>query len=203
MAPVAYKNGEVCQIVTGEWFGAFTATTTAEAAELDIDHFVPLKNAHLSGGWARAPERKERYANSLVSTDHLIAVTKSANRSKGAKGLDEWRPPDESYRCDYAIASIMVKQTGGLTATLPEVDALRDMLRTYTNPPELTALEADPSAAPAGPTLGLPTADTYASCKEAEKVGEERVQGAKGSGLGFLEAMVPSAGDGDGVVCEK
>ena len=205
LAPVAFKDDRECQVLTGEWFGAFTATTVMEADELDIDHFVPLKNAHLSGGWAWTPERKKRYANSLDSPDHLIAVTKSANRSKGAKGPDEWRPPNESYWCDYAIAWIEVKQTWGLAATQQEVDAVREMLGKCANPPELTALEADPSTAPAGSTLDLPTADTYSSCEEAEKAGEERVQGAKGSGRGFPEAMVPSArdGDGDGVVCEK
>lgn len=205
LVPVAYKNDRECQVLSGEWFGAFTATTVTDASDLDIDHFVPLKNAHLSGGWAWTPERKESYANSLDSPDHLVAVTNSANRSKGAKGPDEWRPPNETYWCDYAIAWIELKRTWGLTATPQEVEALKEMLATCANPPELTALEDDPSAAPAAPTLGLPKVDTYASCEEAEMAGEEPAQGAKGSGRGFPEAMVPSArdGDGDGIVCEN
>ena len=83
LAQVAFKDDRECQVLTGKWFGAFTATTVTEAGHLDVDHFVPLKNAHLSGGWAWTSERKQRYANSLDSPDHLIAVTKSANRSKG------------------------------------------------------------------------------------------------------------------------
>ena len=44
----------------------------------------------------------------------------------------------------------------------------------------------------------------YASCEAAEAAGEPRVQGSSGPGLGFPQATVPSARDGDrdGVVCE-
>jgi hypothetical protein len=46
---------------------------------------------------------------------------------------------------------------------------------------------------------------TYASCDEAEKAGEQLVQGSDGGGRGFPQPTVPSArdGDGDGVVCER
>ena len=47
--------------------------------------------------------------------------------------------------------------------------------------------------------------EIYTSCDEAAQSGEPRVQGGTGTGLGFLQSMVPSAGDGDGdgVVCEQ
>ena len=48
------------------------------------------------------------------------------------------------------------------------------------------------------------TGTEYASCEAAEAAGEPRVQGSSGPGLGFPQATVPSARDGDrdGVVCE-
>ena len=52
---------------------------------------------------------------SLGDPDHLIAVTKGANRSKGAKGPQEWRPPDEGYWCQYATDWTEVKMEWGLT----------------------------------------------------------------------------------------
>ena len=209
LAEVKYKSERECQVVTGEWYGAFTGTTVTEAGELDIDHLVPLKNAHESGGWAWTAARKEQYANSLADPVHLIAVTSSANRSKGAQGPDEWRPFNESYWCEYAEAWIMVKQTWELTATPTEANALEEMLGTCAIPPKLTVIKSDRVPSPARPTRS-PTPSTtgdaiYDSCEAAEEAGEQRVLGSRGSGRGFLQALVPSArdGDGDGVVCEN
>ena len=72
---VTYKSDRRCQVEAGRWFGAYTSSTVTQASELDVDHMVPLANAHRSGGWAWGAERKRRYANSLDDPDHLIAVT--------------------------------------------------------------------------------------------------------------------------------
>ena len=202
---VTYKNDRRCQVEAGRWLGKFTGTTVTEASDLDIDHLVPLANAHRSGGWAWASERKRRFANSLDDPGHLIAVTSGANRSKGAKAPDEWRPPDESYWCDYATDWTRIKSTWQLTATRAEARALGEMLQTCDNPPQLTVLEADPSSRPVSPAPTADGAESYRSCDEAGKAGEQRVQGAKGSGRGFPKSTVPGArdGDGDGVVCER
>ena len=204
-AAVTYKSDRQCKVEAGQWFGAFTATTVTEASKLDIDHLVPLANAHRSGGWAWAAKRKQQYANSLDDPDHLIAVTASANRSKGAKGPDEWRPPNESYWCDYAVSWIGVKQIWELTVTPAEAGTLQDMLETCASPPHLTITETDSASGSANPTSTPMAGDTYASCDEADEAGEQRVQGSKGPGRGFPQSKVPSArdGDGDGVVCEK
>ena len=57
----------------------------------------------------------------------------------------------------------------------------------------------------AKPTPAPSSGATYASCEAAEAAGEIRVQGSRGSGVGFSKSMVPSVrdGDGDGVVCEE
>ena len=213
LSEVTYRDDRECQVVAGEWFGAFTGTTVREAGDLDIDHLVPLKNAHESGGWAWTAERKEKYANNLAEPVHLIAVTSSANRSKGAKDPDEWRPPDESYWCEYAAGWITVKQTWDLSVTHTEAEALKEMLDTCASPPELTLIESDPVSVatfPPPPQTPEPTPGpagdvVYDSCDDAVAAGEERIQGGSGSGRGFPKAMVPSArdGDGDGIVCER
>ncbi len=128
LVPVTYRSDRQCRVASGEWFGAFTGTTVHESGTLDIDHLVPLANAHRSGGRAWPAERKRAYYNSLDDADHLIAVTASANRSKGARGPEEWRPADESYWCEYARDWIRIKQAWGLSVTSAEAQALEEML---------------------------------------------------------------------------
>ena len=123
-----------CRVTGGRWNGLYTGQTFTEAGDLDIDHLVPLKNAHLSGGWQWDEERKEDYANSMASDYHLIAVEKYANRSKGARGPEEWQPPDVSYHCRYSRDWIAVKADWGLTATAAEWEALEAMLATCAHP---------------------------------------------------------------------
>jgi hypothetical protein len=52
-------------------------------------------------------EHKETFANDL---DNLVLVEASLNRQKGAKGFDEWLPPNHPYRCEY-IARFNVVMT--------------------------------------------------------------------------------------------
>ena len=102
LVSVSFKTDRECRVETGRWYGAFTGVYTDDPGDLDIDHLVPLKNAHLSGGWRWDADMREEYANHLQEENHLIAVTKGANRSKGAKGPEEWGPPDLDYWCQYA-----------------------------------------------------------------------------------------------------
>ena len=89
---------------------------------------VPLANSHRPGGWAWSAERKRAYLNSLEDPDHPITVTASANRSKGARGPESWRPANESYWWEYARDWTRIKQPWGLTMTDSEAQALHEML---------------------------------------------------------------------------
>ena len=127
-APLAFATDRGCRVIAGSWSGLYTGQEFSDAADLDIDHLVPLKNAHLSGGWQWDAERKEDYANSMEADYHLVAVYKRENRAKGARGPEEWQPPVESYHCLYALQWIGVKVAWGLTATAAEWSALEEML---------------------------------------------------------------------------
>jgi len=140
LAKVAFKTDRKCQVATGEWFDLYTGETITDATRLDVDHMIPLKNAHNSGGWAWDKSRKAAFANDMSYADHLIAVTASANRKKGARGPEEWKPTNRGYWCDYAIDWVQIKIDWDLSATKAEWGALEEMLETCDSTPSIPAV---------------------------------------------------------------
>ena len=132
--PVAFEDGRECRVESGRWTDPYTGEVETEPGNLDIDHLVPLANAHGSGGHAWDAGRKRRFANELGDEDHLVAASRSANRSKGSDGPEDWKPPDRGYWCRYAASWIGVKSKWKLTATEEEFDALGEMLAGCRNP---------------------------------------------------------------------
>ena len=65
LVSVTYETDRECRVATGRWYGAFTGVYVEDPSDLDIDHLVPLKNAHLSGGWRWDADKREEYANDL------------------------------------------------------------------------------------------------------------------------------------------
>ena len=204
---VTYETDRKCRVATGQWWAPHLGHHLGNPSHIDVDHHVPLKHAHLSGGWTWPPEMKEEYANYLEDPAHLVAISSRYNRSKGARGPEEWAPPDNALWCDYATDWTEIKERWGLTMTRVESEIVMDMLGMCGHPPEVdvrTALGTATGEHKPEPAEE-PQSSVYGSCEEAEAAGEQRVQGSQGGGQGFPKAMVPSArdGDGDGVVCEK
>ena len=139
LSEVAFETDGRCRVEKGQWYGAFTRTRVNNPAELDVVRRVPLQNAHLSGGWAWPTEKKEEYANYLGVQIHLVAAAASANRSRGAKGPEEWRPPDRVFWCEYALYWSAVKTRWELTMSREEANAVKEMLDTC--PGEVKVIE--------------------------------------------------------------
>ncbi|MEI0476834.1 HNH endonuclease family protein [Brachyspira pulli] len=109
--PVISNN----RVISGKWYDKFTGKYFTNAKDLDIDHLVPLKNAYISGASNWSEEKKNKYYNYLKNENHLVAVSKGANRSKGDKSPVEWLPPNEEYQCEYVREWFKIKTDWGLT----------------------------------------------------------------------------------------
>ncbi|SDK84508.1 Protein of unknown function [Glycomyces sambucus] len=113
--------------MTGEWVSMYDGETVTESGDIDIDHFVPLKEAWGSGAVNWTTEDRQSYANWLGNSWHLIAVTASSNRSKSDQDPAEWMPEDESVWCAYVWAWVEVKKEWSLTVDEAERTALLDV----------------------------------------------------------------------------
>jgi hypothetical protein len=122
--PVSYTDEKQCRVLAGEWLDPYTNKVFTDPGDLDVDHMVALRDAHYSGGYAWDAGFKKLYANDLNNPDHLVAVSASANRSKGSRGPDEWLPPYAPYRCAYIEAWVGVKENWELTMEEGEAAAI-------------------------------------------------------------------------------
>ncbi|MDG2196538.1 MAG: HNH endonuclease family protein, partial [SAR324 cluster bacterium] len=157
LSTVGFKSSKDCIVASGSWDDPYSGRTITDATKLDIDHMVPLKEAHQSGAafWSR--ERKRAYANDLDDPDTLIAVDRRLNRQKGAKDPAEWLPPNPAYQVEYAKAWVAVKLKWGLTADRQELVALRKLLGNQVELP-LEAPEMNCTAIGQSSQLTLPSA---------------------------------------------
>jgi hypothetical protein len=116
-----------CTIIAGDWIDPYTGELLTDPADIQIDHVVPLSEAHRSGGYRWSDEQKEAFANDLDSPE-LLAVAGTVNQSKGDDRPDEWLPPDAGAHCDYAIRWIEVKATYELSVVATERTTLDEIL---------------------------------------------------------------------------
>lgn len=128
LEPVEFADAYHCRVRRGRWACPYTGRTVTDPAELDIDHLVPLQNAHRSGGWRWPPEKKAHYSNDLDHNEHLVAVLASANRAKGSKGPESWLPSNARFICEYVREWQAVKQRWSLTMTPAERQKMTTIL---------------------------------------------------------------------------
>lgn len=104
-----------CRVVSGQWLDPFTGQTFTNPGDLDIDHFIPLAEAHRSGASRWTPQLRRQFANDLVWPGSLIAVSASANRSKGDRDPAGWLPPNQDFHCEYVRSWVITKAYWGLS----------------------------------------------------------------------------------------
>jgi hypothetical protein len=120
-----------CVVIAGRLDDPYTGQTVtfakADAAEVPIDHVVPLAAAWVQGAAAWPAEQRRAFANDL---NNLMATTREENSAKGDSTADEWVPADPTFGCSYATVVITVKARYALAVTPAEGTALRSLLAT-------------------------------------------------------------------------
>ncbi len=116
-----------CAATSGSWYSEYDGATWSAAADVDIDHIVPLAEAWRSGANSWTTSRRGSFANDLTRPQ-LIAVTDNVNQSKGDQDPAEWMPSRTAYRCTYARMWVQVKQYYAMSVDSAEKSALQSVL---------------------------------------------------------------------------
>lgn len=117
-----------CKVVEGDWFSDYDGATHTNPSDLDIDHFVPLKEAWDSGAWGWSASTRQKFANDLSDPRSLIAVTAGQNRSKGDKDLSNWLPPRSEALCTYVTTWVAIKSKWKLSMDPSEWGRAKNIL---------------------------------------------------------------------------
>ena len=123
-----YAGSNPCTIETGKWYDPYTNKYFYKASNIDIDHIVPLKWAWEHGADKWTDKQRKAFANDPLN---LIPVNKTVNRSKGAKGLTEWLPPNTEYRCQYIIRYTRIVAKYSLSLTPKEKSKHQELSSRY------------------------------------------------------------------------
>lgn len=118
-----------CTVSRGTWDDPYTGRVYTDARDLQIDHFVPLKNAYISG--ADKWNRKKRclYSNYMGNGFHLVPVFGKENMKKSDRTPAEYMPPNPAFQCAYLAHWLKVKVIWSLGLTPPEKMAIEDLAK--------------------------------------------------------------------------
>ncbi|MFE3125536.1 DUF1524 domain-containing protein [Streptomyces hydrogenans] len=120
-----FRDGSDCVVVAMTLDDPYTGTTIdwrkQKAAEVQIDHVVPLSYAWQMGASRWSDAKRKRLANDPLN---LLPVQGRANSAKGDSGPASWLPPDRGIRCAYAVRFAQVAEKYELPVTAPDRTAM-------------------------------------------------------------------------------
>lgn len=81
------------------WNDPYSGKVIFDAAQIEIDHLVPLAWTWKHGATEWPSNIRRQFANDPLN---LFAVAAELNRTKGAQGPESWLPPNQKFHCQYA-----------------------------------------------------------------------------------------------------
>lgn len=125
---VSFTGTKTCTVDSGLWYDPYSNESFEAASQVQIEHVIPLSEAHKSGAWAWTQEKRKVFTNFLDSSYHLLPIKGSVNSSKGDRDPAEWMPPNKAYWHQYALNWVKIKNRWDLTANAEELDSLHSLL---------------------------------------------------------------------------
>ncbi len=197
-AVAAPRTSGGCDADGGAWRSIYDGEVGDDPSTFDVDHLVPLAEAHRSGGWSWDAERKTAYANDLGDPRTLVAVSASSNRAKGDRDPAGWLP--EVDVCEYVGDWVAVKARWSLSVDAEEATELSDLLVGPCAGATTALVVPVPVAAPAAVTTIAasvdPVAAVYANCAAVRVAGADPIHRGDAGYSHELDA------DDDGIACE-
>jgi hypothetical protein len=191
-----------CTVTSGSWVSVYDGSSTTQASGLDIDHFVPLNEAWISGAENWDAATRVQFGNDLGYGPSLVAVSAASNRSKSDQDPAEWMPTQRDYYCDYVATWIAVKWRWSLSVDSLERLTLSSVLEqcssfTIDLPEKANVVTGAPPAQEVVPASDGVLDPNYGTCAVAV---------ANGAGP-YRQGVDPEYDwyrdrDKDGVVCE-
>ncbi|WP_282692857.1 HNH endonuclease family protein [Streptomyces sp. CC208A] len=120
-----FRSGSNCVVIAMTLVDPYTGTTIdwrkQKAAEVQIDHVVPLSYAWQMGASRWPAAKRQRLANDPLN---LLPVQGRANAAKGDSGPASWLPPAKGVRCAYAVRFAQVAEKYALPVTAADRKAM-------------------------------------------------------------------------------
>ncbi|WP_420882435.1 HNH endonuclease family protein [Streptomyces barkulensis] len=120
-----FRSGSDCVVVAMTLADPYTGEEIdwkkQDAAEVQIDHVVPLSYAWQMGASRWPEDKRERLANDPLN---LLPVEGRANSAKGDSGPASWLPPNKPVRCAYAVRFAQVALEYEMPVTGPDKETM-------------------------------------------------------------------------------
>lgn len=126
-----------CAVKQGNWLDPYSAIQFTTSDKIQIDHFVPLKNAYMTGAHEWNWAKRCLYGNYMGNTFHLLAVSGTENMKKSDETPSQYLPPNSKYICTYIKQWLAVKLIWSLKLTPIEVSAIQNEVAENRCNPEL------------------------------------------------------------------
>ncbi|MFC9116168.1 HNH endonuclease family protein [Streptomyces sp. NPDC057092] len=127
---VTFRSGSDCVVVSLTLVDPYTGKSIEwrkqKAAEVQIDHVIPLSYSWQMGASRWSESKREQLANDPLN---LLPVDGGANSAKRDSGPASWLPPAKGIRCAYAVRFAQVADKYELPVTTADKAAMREQCR--------------------------------------------------------------------------